>query len=243
MDRAGAILGPLLAMLVLHLAPDNLRLVFLLGSIPAIIAIALIPFLVENKGLIKEQAVKKEKGLGRPCWGFVMAQIVFTLGNSSHAFLLLKAGESGISLLLIPLLWALYNVFCVLSAPIFGGLSDRWGRKPVLILSFLYYALLYLGFAWSTETWQLWGLCAAYGLYYGLSSGVSKAYLADLIPAEQRGTADGIFATGQGLALLPASIIMGMVWDMYDSQTAFILAAGFSLIGLLIFILGQRIRS
>jgi MFS family permease len=245
MDRGGAIVGPLLALAILSFAPQNLRLVFLLAGIPAVLAIGLIPFIVERRKQQKQarpEPTERQRLLQhRPFRFFLAANILFTLGNASNAFLILKAQEIGmeddISLVL---LWTLYNVFCVISAPIFGGLSDRVGRKPVIAASFLYYAGLYLLFAFTQVSWAMWLLFAAYGLYYGLSSGVFKAYIAELVPADQRGTAYGLFQTGIGLALLPASLIMGVLWEALGSEVAFCVSAGLALAGWLLWKVGER---
>ena len=245
MDKAGAILGPLAAMGVLYVMQGDLHWVFLLAGIPAAIALIFIPFVIEQKSTAKSTRPKTSfNPLKLPLFRtFFIANILFTLGNSSNVFLLLKANEAGItSATQIALLWMAYNAVCVLAAPLFGRVSDKWGRKPVIILSFIYYAILYMGFALVEGILGVWLLFGAYGVYYGLSSGVFKAYIADLVPAENRGAAYGVFHTGIGLALLPASVMMGVVWEVWGSKWAFFAAAGFSLIGLMVFLLGSKIR-
>ncbi len=247
MDRAGAILGPLAAMGVLYVMQDDLHWVFLAAGIPAVAALIFIPFVVEHRKSGRDainRASTAYNPLNIPAFRtFFIANILFTLGNSSNAFLLLKAHESGItSASQIAFLWMAYNALCVLSAPLFGGLSDKWGRKPVIIISFIYYSALYTAFAFVEGITGVWLLFGAYGVYYGLSSGVFKAYIADLVPAAHRGTAYGVFNTGIGLALLPASIMMGIFWEIWGSQWAFLIAAGFSFLGLTIFWLGSQIH-
>jgi len=146
-----------------------------------------------------------------------VASIVFTLGNASNALLVLKATEVGLAVALIPAIWVLYNIVCTVSSPVFGHLSDRLGRTPVLF--------------------------AAYGVYYGLSNGILRAYIADLVEPENRATAYGLFNTGVGLALTPASFIFGAIWGSYGSRWAFFVAAGFSLVGFLIFLLSLAFRT
>ena len=245
MDKIGSVGGPLLAMLILYFSPENLRLVFLLSVIPAMIALVFIPFVQENREVLKQaekQAEKRSTHIlrNREFLLFLTANILFTLGNSSNAFLLLKAGEVGVSLLLLPLLWVVYNAVCAVSAPIFGSLSDRIGRRVIIGISFLFYALMYVCFAYVESVWAIWVLFATYGIYYGLSKGVYSAYLTELTSVEERGTAFGIFDAGVGLALLPASLLTGFLWDSYGSETAFLTGASFAMGGFILFLFGAK---
>lgn len=241
MDRVGAIGGPLLAILVLHFFNNHVRLVFLLSTIPAIMALFFVYFAKETASVPATGKVdSRSRSFGIKKSSFILfltANIVFTLGNSSNVFLILKAREAGLAVSLIPVIWVVYNIFCTISSPIFGWLSDHLGRRPIIMISFIYYAVLYFFFGISTSLWLVWGLFAAYGIYYGLSEGVFRAYIADLVEEEYRATAYGIVNTGIGLALLPASLIMGVIWDTFGSKWAFISSALFSLLGFLIFLI------
>jgi MFS family permease len=245
MDRLGSLIGPLLAIWILAYTVGQVRLVFLLAIFPALLALLFIPFLKEIKSQNSDNQLVSSDNIkinNRAFWWFVLASTLFTLGNSSNVFLLLKAQEVGIEWFMMPLLWAVYNLVCAISSPILGHLSDRVGRKSVLAFSFLYYVLIYLGFAWFDSTEAMWLLFGLFGIHYGLSEGVGKAYVADLITSNQRGKAYGILDSALGLALLPASLLMGAVWDIWGSQWAFLVSAGFSLLGFLVFVAGWRIR-
>ncbi|MDN5203744.1 MFS transporter [Fulvivirgaceae bacterium BMA10] len=241
MDRVGAIGGPLLAMLILAFIDEDVRWVFLLSAIPALMALIFIPFAHESEEMFKATATRRDSWeKGRHEYKiFLIVMIIFTLGNSSNAFLILKALESDFSIVTIPVLWMVYNVVCTISSPILGKYADKVGKKHVIYLSFLYYTLIYSVFAFVYEQWMIWLLFAAYGIYYGLSAGVYKAYIADLVPPNNRAGAYGIFETGIGLALFPASLIMGLIWDSFGSQWAFLTSAGFSFLAVLVLMLSS----
>jgi len=239
MDRIGAIGGPIIAMLILFFFNNNVRLVFLLSVVPATVALFFIKFVKETVPAKDDaQGIRQKSSLrNTPFILFLVSNIIFNLGNSSNAFLILKAREEGLAIFLIPVIWIVYNIVCSLSSPLFGSLSDKIGRKPVITASFLYYSIIYFLFAFSNSLWSMWVLFGAYGIYYGLSAGTFRAYIADLVSPAQRATAYGLFNTGIGLALFPASIIMGTLWDIYGSRLAFITSALFSLFGFLIFLI------
>ena len=239
MDRIGAIGGPLIAMLILALSNNNVRLVFLLSVVPGVLALFFIRYAKETAFENKKSESDKKKGDLRNTSFiiFLISIIIFQLGNSSNVFLILKARETGLAVTLIPVIWIVYNIACTIASPIFGSLSDKIGRKPVIIMSFVYYAVIYSFFGFANRVWMIWFLFGAYGIYYGLSEGIFKAYIADLVEPKNRATAYGIFNTGIGLALFPASLIMGSIWDSFGSKWAFIVAAGLSLFGFLIFLI------
>ncbi len=244
MDRIGAIGGPLLAMLTLYLLHDKipkfnaLRITFLISVIPGFIALIFIKFAHETK-FIKVITKKKQKTamLETPFIIFLVANAFFALGNSSNAFLILKAQEVKIATFLIPILWVVYNIFCTISSPILGSLSDKIGRKPVIATSFIYYSTVYILFGIANRAWMIWALFAAYGIFYGLSEGIFRAYIADIVEEENRATAYGILNTVIGIFLLPASVLMGLIWTKFGSKNAFIVAASMGIVGFVIFLI------
>lgn len=234
MDKIGAFGGPLIAMGILALSPDNLRLVFLLAVVPGLLALGFIPFVREHAFSPSQKTSSAPLTASAGFRWFLLANLIFSLGNSSNAFLLLKASDTGIAVMWLPVLWMLYNAVSAISSPILGKLSDQVGRRKLIFVSFMVYALLYAGFAVADQAWQIWTLFAAYGIYYGLSNGIYKAYIADLVPQEQLGSAYGLYTTVIGIALFPASLIAGVIWDGYGSGWTFGLSAAFALLALLI---------
>ncbi len=237
-DTAGAILGPALAMGLLAAFGGQYAPVFLIASIPGFIAVAVIVFKVKD-------APGKHVGAPKLRWHafdrrmklFVVAAFVFGLANSSNAFLILRASDLGVPQVWVPLAYLLYNVVYVLVSIPAGILSDRIGRPKVLVAGFLSFALVYAGFAMANAPWHAWALFAAYGLFSGLTEGVQRAWVGDLAPPELRGSAFGLFHFAVGMAALPASLMMGGLWDAFGPGMAFGLDSGLSLVALGIFLL------
>lgn len=249
MDRIGAIGGPLLAMAVLALLPYGdsepiraLKFTFLISVIPGAIALVFVRFARETGFEAKATGEKRTAMRDAPFILFLVANAFFALGNSSNAFLILKARELEVAVSLIPLLWVVYNAVCTISSPILGSLSDRVGRKALIVASFLYYAVIYVLFGFATEQWMIWVLFGVYGIYYGLSEGIFRAYVADIVEEEKRATAYGLLNTVIGISLLPASLIMGLVWDLYNSKVAFLVSAGLGLVGFIVFLVSLTVK-
>jgi MFS family permease len=146
---------------------------------------------------------------------------LFTLGNSSDAFLILRAQQTGVPVAQLPLLWIALNVTRMASSLPAGIASDKVGRPALIISGWFVYAVVYLGFGYADTAWQIWGLFLAYGFFFGLTEGVEKALVADLVPEPLRGTAYGLYNAVIGLAVLPASLIMGLLWDIAGIPAAF----------------------
>jgi len=167
-------------------------------------------------------------GLPARFWGYLAVLLLFTLGNSSDAFILLRASQLGVSAALLPIIWAMLNVVKSATNIPGGVLSDRVGRVPLIVAGWLIFAAVYLAFGRATQTWQAWALFAVYGTYFGLTEGVEKALVADLVPAEKRGAGFGWYNLAIGLGALPASVIFGAVWDRWGAVAAFELGAALS---------------
>ena len=230
MDNAGAVLGPLMAFALLTWFDVSLRNVFWLAAIPG--ALALLVLVVAVRDVEHPHAaagsldMSSPGTLGKRFWGYLLIVFTFTLGNSTDAFLLLRSNELGVGVALAPILWALLNLVKALLGTWGGALSDRVGRKPLIISGWLVYAAVYFGFARATEQWHAWALMASYGLFYALTEGTEKAMVADLVPANRRGAAFGWFNLAIGLGALPASLLFGAIWDRAGSPAAFSFGAG-----------------
>ncbi|UFS71406.1 MFS transporter [Geomonas sp. RF6] len=229
MDHAGALLGPLVATVILTwFAPNNLRLVFWLAGIPGILAVLLIIFKVTEVPRAEKKSSVFRLGVlpAGPVRTYLLILLLFTLGNSSDAFLLLRAGTLGVPASRIPLLWAYFHLVKMLCTMPFGMLSDRVGRRGVIVAGWCVYALSYLGFAFATNELQVWLLFAFYGVFYGLTEGVEKAFMADMADPALRGATFGWYNFAIGVGALPASMIFGFIWQRAGGVAAFLFGAG-----------------
>lgn len=229
-DTAGAALGLLVALLVvwqmqgqqLALGVSTFRFLVALSVVPAGLAVLLLAFGVrERPAESKINAQQPTTPLPASFYGLLAIFILFTLGNSADAFLILRAQERGITLLAVLGLQLFFNlIYAGLATPA-GALSDRLGRKKVLLLGWLVYAVVYAGFALAQQGWHIWLLFGLYAVYYGLSEGVAKALIADLTRPEQRGTAYGLYHAAIGLTTLPASLLAGLLWQGVGTWAGF----------------------
>lgn len=241
MDHTGAVIGPLIGYLVLYYFAANQKApsasdftkIFLVASIPALAAV-LVAFLFVRESSFKTQL--DEKGEARPVRfslrgfdgnfkRFLFILALFTLSNSSDFFLILRAQTTGVSAPHTLLLWAAFHIVKVLSSIFGGDLSDRLGRRRLIVSGWILYAAVYAGFAFVTSEVSVWILFLIYGIYFGLSEGAEKALVADLVPAEKRGTAFGLYNLAFGITVLPASLMMGALWDWRGPKTAFLVSA------------------
>jgi len=259
MATSGAFLGLLAAAAVVfflqrevvNLQIDTYRWLIILGIIPAFIALFFFVFIKEPP---KQQACPvspscktgentalsaAETALGKRFKIFLCIVFLFTLGNSSDAFLILRAQNLGNNVFYIILMLVLFNaVYALFSVPS-GILSDKIGRRKVILLGWSIYALVYLGFAVLDQPWTVWLLWGLYGLYYGLAEGVARALVCDLVPEDKRGTAFGMYHGVVGITLLPASLVAGWLWQSVNPAAPFYfgaITAGMAVIGMVLFI-------
>lgn len=239
MDAAGAVVGPAIAILILALWEANYRLVFWLSILPGIAAVLLIALCIRpdhRKQKIGKTLSWSLEGFDRRFLQFLFAIGLFSLGNSSNAFLILKAQAGGMSPAWISVVYLLFNVsYALLSIP--GGLlSDRFGKPWVIIGGFSLSALVYAGFAMADNPWPIAALFILYGCYMGVTDGVQRAYLATLVSERQMATGFGLYHMVVGLAILPASLLAGLLWDHISPAAPFWFGSGMAALALLLFV-------
>ncbi|MBI3977647.1 MAG: MFS transporter [Chloroflexi bacterium] len=228
LDTTGAIVGPLLALAVLGLAGADYRLVFLLALVPAALGFVTIALVREPPRQVASRRGEQGPSLFQLSPGFrafLLVSVVFALGNSSDAFLILRAQNLGLTPALVILAYVVFNAAYALASLPAGHRSDVHGRRNVVAAGFLVFAGVYGGFALATGPAAIWLLFAFYGLYMGLTDGVGKAYVVDLVQSHQRGTALGLYYTATGLAALVASLVAGVLWDLVGPFAPFALGA------------------
>ena len=256
MDHTGAVVGPVLASLFLFVYPDHYRTLFALTVVPGAIAVGLI-FLVREDDRLDVDDVGAELAppartqpnkLGPETTGpsklgpygsnvplprqftlFMIVLTIFTLGNSTDAFLLLKLTDVAGSARFVPLMWAALHVVKAVVSVVGGAWSDRIGRRAVIVTGWLVYAAVYAGFALSETLPALLAWFLTYGFYFGFAEGTEKALVADLAPAERRGFAFGIYNAVQGLGALAASLVFGLIWRSSGPSAAFGVGAALAL--------------
>ena len=240
MDHIGAVVGPALASLFLWFYPEQYRTLFALTIVPGAIAVALI-FFVDERSVDGDPPVEREVrrssvrihpsegGLPREFTAFMLVLTLFTLGNSTDAFLLLRLTDVAGTARFVPLMWAALHVVKATVSVVGGSWSDRIGRRAVIAIGWLMYAVVYAGFAISSELPALLAWFLLYGFYFGFAEGTEKALIADLMPADRRGFAFGVYNAVQGLGGLAASVVFGLVWRSYGSTAAFGLGATLAL--------------
>jgi MFS family permease len=250
------VIGLIIAAIIVYLIPgDRFHLeknayhwMIIIGIIPAILAVVVLMTLVHER---KQLATTAKGDISKPTTItpfsnqfklYLVIMALFTLGNSSDFFLILDAQHVKTPLVQVVMMLVLFNITYALVSMPMGVLSDKIGRKRVISIGWFIYGLVYLGFALSTSIWQIWILFAVYGIFYGICEGVARAFVADMVPTQRRGTAYGLYNGVVGLMALPASLIAGVLWDRIAPAAAFYFGAGLALLAMvgMIFIIKER---
>jgi MFS family permease len=260
MDHVGAVVGPLVASLFLWAFPGEYRTLFAWTIVPGVVAVVLIFFVREDPADTPSvSAARDEAAGGDPALAsyggpaaplphayrrYMVVLTLFTLGNSSDAFLILKLTEAAGSAQYMPLLWSALHVVKASASVIGGRWSDRAGRRSAIAAGWLIYAAVYLGFAMLSSLPALVASFLAYGLYFGLTEGSERALVADLAPRSRRGFAFGVYQAVQGLGSLAASVVFGVVWTALGPSAAFGMGAALALVAtaLLLTVMPRQVR-
>lgn len=239
MDTAGAVVGTLISFLILQqYLGDAFKIIFMLSAIPGAIAVSVLVFGVKDapKKVESKKFSFDFKACNPALKRFLWAIAFFNLANFSYAFFILRADDIGLALYLIPLVYFVYNiVYAVFSIPI-GRLSDRIGRKSILVAGILLFGLTSLGFGFLANTITIWILFALYGLFMAVTDGVSRAYVSDLTSPDKRGLSLGTYHAIVGITVLPANFIGGILWNSVNVQAPFVYAAVLSVISVLLLV-------
>lgn len=252
-DTLGAALGPLIAFFILPLIHNNLRTLFLLSFVASFFAVLILQIFVREVYNHNSSVSVEEDtlvipshfnlgSLGVPFIVFLFSATILSLGKASEAFLLLRAQGVGVTLVLLPIIYFVYNItFALLSTPA-GMLSDRIGHRNTFMIGMLIFSGTYFLFAKTSSTIGIWVLFAVYGFYSAFTEGVGRAIVADLVEEKLRATAYGFYNAFTGFALLPASLIFGFFWDRFGASFAFSYGAVLGIIAFVIFLF-LRIRN
>jgi MFS family permease len=242
MDNSGAIVGPLMAFILLTSLPGNYRIIFLFAGIPAILSIFVIIFGIKEVKKSQESLFKKFhfRDFSRKFYFFLLIIFIFTLGNSTDALLMVKANEVGVKVAFIPLVYLVTSIVSVLLAIPLGSLSDKIGKEKILIAGFLIYAIVYYGFGITGSIGTIVALFALYGLYSAATDGIQKAFVSDLTDKNKQGTGLGIYNALLGITLLPASLIAGILYDKVNSSIPFYFGAATAVSSALLMLIYTR---
>ena len=250
MDTVGAVIGPALAFLILALPGGRFQTVFWVSMIPGFFALACIAIFVND---VKRQTPANIDSGIRPSISFGQLEkdfkafpavvTIFTLGKTSEAFLILRVHELGVVVSAIPLLYLSFNVVsAVLSTPL-GIMADRIGKRRMVLASYVFFAVIFLGFAFATSQLHGWLLFIAFGVFVAMNEGVQRAYVATVIKLEIMATGYGIYHTIVGLAALPSSIIGGALWEHFGPQALFLYGSAMAFLASLLFAVLHRDRT
>jgi MFS family permease len=238
MDHAGAVAGPLIAAALLKFAGLGLRPVFLLAAVPAAVVIVLVLTLKEPPRAMPAPGPSRSRwGIGTVDRSFALllaAVLLFALGNSSDAFILLRLADAGVAPALLAVLWSAFHVVKMVSTYLGGRLSDSFGRRGMILAGWGSYAAVYLAFALVSGPVAVTITFFCYGIYFGLTEPVERAWVAELVPEAQRGSAFGLYHGVVGLGALPASVLFGITWKLWGAPAAFALGAALAAVASLL---------
>jgi len=237
MDHLGAAIGPLLAAGFLFIWPEHLRTLFLLTIVPGLLVLCLLVFGLRETPPIeppKERVHLSLKPFDNNFRRYLLALVVFTLGNSSDAFLLVRANELGVPVVMLPLLWCAFHVVKSSSNLFLGRAVDRFGPRPFIFLGWFVYAGVYLAFALATSAWEAWAYFLCYALFSGLTEPAEKTLVANLVGGERKGLAYGWYNFAIGIATLPASLIFGALYQFFGPLVAFGWGSALALIAVML---------
>ena len=247
LDTAGAVFGPLIALILLQWLDNAYATIFLIAALPSFLGLAILWLVVREQRhapFVSPLPLRLSvKQFGKPFSLFLVVSMLFALGNSSDAFLILRSQSVGYTAAETVMLYLVFNaVYAVFSYPM-GRLSDRFGARRVLVISFFLFAGVYAGFGAADDPPAFWMLFPAYGIYMAMSEGVGKAYIAGLVPAERRGTALGLFYTSTGIVTFFSSLIAGLLWNYISIPAPFYFGGIVSAAAGVIFIAGSATTS
>jgi MFS family permease len=241
-DTAGAFVGLGIAALIIwltqagtaELTRHTFQTIVLVSIIPAVLAVLVLALGVKEIATARKDKTSLPslswKAFDKRFHAFLIVVIIFTLGNSSDSFIVLRGQDRGLSVLqIIGMLMTFNAIYALLAGPL-GSLSDRIGRRKLMLVGWTIYGLVYLGFALSHTGLAIWVLFGFYGIYYALTEGVAKALVADIVPQDQRGTAYGLFNAAIGFSALPASLIAGILWQVISPAAPFVFGAILSIL-------------
>jgi MFS family permease len=249
MDKMGAVVGLLLAAVLVFVSQERsvtltragYQMLVLLAVVPGLAAVLVLALVVKERSgappLTRQTVRLAWAGFDGRFRAYLAIIVCFTLGNSSDAFLMLRAQTLGLGMVEIFLMLAAFSAVISLSAPPAGALSDLVGRRALIVLGWSIYAAIYLGFAVASTRWHLWVLYLGYGLYYGAFQGAASALVADLVPRALRGTAYGLFNAAVGVAALPASVLAGLLWQWFGPPAPFVVGGSLALLAAILLML------
>jgi MFS family permease len=230
-DNAGAFVGPLLAVLLLYSFGVGIRTIFYVALVPGLLAFLMVLLVSERSMASKSKIDISLWQFPKEYWKYLLATALFGIGNSANAFLILQTQAIGVSLEMTILIYAAFNLVAALISYPAGALSDRWGRRNILVASYVVFLVAYLGFAVTRNVFLIGTLFVVYGLYQGVFRAVGKALASDLVPEQIRASGIGWYNSTVGILQLVSSLVAGLLWDQIGHAAVFYFGAVFAVVG------------